>query len=283
MSVPTSPTCIAFAHANSYPAASYAPLLDLLRADREVIAFPKLGHDPRFPVTHRWPHLVAQYRQWLEQQGRGPYLLVGHSLGGYLSLMVAEQAPELAAGVILLDSPIIGGWKALLLGSVQRTPLVWKFSPARFAKVRRNHFPSLDEAFAHYRSKGVFKDFSDDALWHYVRAGTEPVPGATDGSLRLAFDRMEEARIYNGLPDHIPGVLKRLKSKRPDLPLALLYGTRSAEAKTVGLVHSRRFIAADRIIPVEGTHLFPLERPEETAALIAALLANAGLPGCLSG
>jgi hypothetical protein len=76
---------------------------------------------------------------------------------------------------------------------------------------------------------------------------------------------MEEARIYNGLPDHIPRVLTRLKAARPDLPLALLYGTRSTEAKTVGLVHSRRFIPADRIIPVEGTHLFPLERPEETA------------------
>lgn len=264
--------CIAFAHANSYPAASYAPLLGLLRAQREVIAFPKFGHDPRFPVTNRWPHLVDQYRQWLEQQGSGPYLLVGHSLGGYLSLMVAEQAPDLALGVILLDSPIIGGWKAMLLGTVQRTPLVWKFSPARFAKTRRNLFPSLDDAFAHYRSKAVFKDFSDEALWHYVRAGTEPTPDVTDGSLRLAFDRMEEARIYNGLPDHIPRVLNRLRAKRPDLPLALLYGTRSAEAKTVGLVHSRRFIPAERIVPVEGTHLFPLERPEETAAAISRVV-----------
>jgi pimeloyl-ACP methyl ester carboxylesterase len=271
MNVPPSPPCIAFAHANSYPAASYTPLLNELRAERELIAFPKFGHDPRFPVTNRWPHLVTQYRRWLEQQGSGPYLLIGHSLGGFLSLMVAEQAPDLATGVILLDSPIIGGWKALLLGAVQRTPLVWKFSPARFAKVRRNHFTSLDDAFAHYRSKTVFKDFSDESLWHYVRAGTEPAPNATDGSLHLAFDRMEEARIYNGLPDHIPAVLKRLKAKRPDLPLALLYGTRSTEAKTVGLVHSRRFIPANRIIPVDGTHLFPLERPEATARALGWL------------
>jgi pimeloyl-ACP methyl ester carboxylesterase len=37
--------------------------------------------------------------------------LVGHSLGGFLSLMCAARHPELARGVLLIDSPVLGGWR----------------------------------------------------------------------------------------------------------------------------------------------------------------------------
>ena len=36
----------------------------------------------------------------------------GMSLGGMLSVMVASRRPDLARGVLLLDSPVIGGWRA---------------------------------------------------------------------------------------------------------------------------------------------------------------------------
>ncbi len=37
-----------------------------------------------------------------------PAYFVGHSLGGFVSLMTAAQTPELARGVLLLDSPLLG-------------------------------------------------------------------------------------------------------------------------------------------------------------------------------
>jgi pimeloyl-ACP methyl ester carboxylesterase len=56
----------------------------------------------------------------VERQGE-PAFLVGHSLGGFLSLMCAARHPSLAQGVLLVDSPLLGGWKATALGAMKRT------------------------------------------------------------------------------------------------------------------------------------------------------------------
>ena len=63
------------------------------------------------------------------RQAGEPAFLVGHSLGGFLSLMCAARHPQLARGVLLLDSPLLGGWKATALGAMKRTQLVGSISP----------------------------------------------------------------------------------------------------------------------------------------------------------
>ncbi|MFN8953589.1 MAG: alpha/beta hydrolase, partial [Burkholderiales bacterium] len=52
---------IIFSHANSFPASTYQVLLDNLRQRGFVVdAVEKFGHDPQYPVTNNWPHLVQQ-------------------------------------------------------------------------------------------------------------------------------------------------------------------------------------------------------------------------------
>ena len=75
---------IIFSHGNSFPASTYKMMLDSLRQRGfQVDAIEKLGHDPQYPVTNNWPHLVQQLTQFVrDQQGEGePAFLVGHSLG----------------------------------------------------------------------------------------------------------------------------------------------------------------------------------------------------------
>jgi pimeloyl-ACP methyl ester carboxylesterase len=59
--------------------------------------------------------------------------LVGHSLGGILSVMAAARHPELARGVLMLDSPLIGGWRATTVGVAKRTQVVAPSRPAASA------------------------------------------------------------------------------------------------------------------------------------------------------
>ena len=51
------------------------------------------GHNPAYPVTANWPHLVQNDRHFgLHSE---PVILLGHSLGGILSLMAASRRPDL--------------------------------------------------------------------------------------------------------------------------------------------------------------------------------------------
>ncbi len=116
---------IVFSHANSFPAATYSVMFKNLRSRGFTVkAVDKFGHAPEYPVTDNWRHLVQQLHdfaaQHVEKQGE-PAFLVGHSLGGFLSLMCAARHPHLAKGVLLLDSPLLGGWKATALGAMKRT------------------------------------------------------------------------------------------------------------------------------------------------------------------
>ena len=118
---------IVFSHANSFPASTYRVLFKHLKTRGfEVSAVERYGHDPQYPVTSNWPHLVHQLADFatVQVQRLGqPVFLVGHSLGGFLSVMAAARHPELVRGVLLIDSPLIGGWKANVVSAVSYTHL----------------------------------------------------------------------------------------------------------------------------------------------------------------
>src|SRR5690606_35226166 len=57
--VPSRPL-IFFSHANSFPAGTYRKLFQQLSPRYRVEALDRYGHDPEFPVTDGWSHLVRQ-------------------------------------------------------------------------------------------------------------------------------------------------------------------------------------------------------------------------------
>jgi pimeloyl-ACP methyl ester carboxylesterase len=260
---------LVFAHANGFPAGTYARLFEAWRAaGRAVHAIEKLGHDPARPPGTRWLHLRAELAEFAEraaERSGGPVHLVGHSLGGFLSVLVAHKRPELVRGVVLLDSPIVAGWRARALQFGQATGLARRWSPGRIARRRRHEWPDADAAHAHFAGKPAFARFGEGVLGDYVRAGTRPAPGR---GVALAFDRDIEARIYDSLPNHIGRLLAR---KPLAAPVAFVGGTRSDEVRMVGLAATER-LTAGRVAFVEGSHLFPLEDPAGTAKAVLAWL-----------
>ncbi len=259
---------IVFSHANSFPAGTYAVLFKSLRArGYSVRAVDRFGHDTRWPVTDNWRHLVEQLHDLVqrETQRRGePAWLVGHSLGGFLSLMCAARHPDLARGVVLVDSPILGGWRASTLGVFKRTQLVGAVSPGAISRKRRNQWPSRDAALDHFRHKKAFARWQPQVLADYIDHGTHDEAGGRV----LSFDREIETAIYNTLPDNLDRFLKRHPLK---CPVAFIGGTRSAEMRQVGMSMTEQLVRG-RIMMLEGSHLFPMEKPLATAAAIEATL-----------
>jgi pimeloyl-ACP methyl ester carboxylesterase len=261
-------TLIVFSHANSFPAATYGVLFKSLRSRGFTVkAVDKYGHDPEYPVTNNWPHLVQQLHdvaaREVERHG-GPAFLVGHSLGGFLSLMCAARHASLARGVLLIDSPLLGGWKATALGAMKRTQLVGSISPGRVSRKRKNRWPTQQDAFDHFRHKKAFAHWDEQVLRDYVTHCTHD----EDGERVLSFDRDIETAIYNTLPDNLDRLLKRHPLR---CNVAFIGGRDSEEMKQVGTAMTVQ-VTRGRMMMLDGSHLFPMEKPVATAAAIEAAL-----------
>ena len=271
---------LVFSHANGFPAGTYRRLFELWRAAGwSVLAVERFGHDPAYPVTSNWPHLRDQLIALVDAQvaARAPVFLVGHSLGGYLSLLAACKRPGLAKGVVLLDSPVVAGWRAHGVQVAKATGLIKRVSPGRVSRTRRHRWPSAEEALAHFAGKSLFARWHPEVLRDYIQAGIEPDP--QQGGVRLRFDREIETRIYNTLPHHLGALLRR---HPPACPVHYLGGTRSAEGRQVGMAMTRA-IAQGRIAWMEGTHLYPMEKPDETAQAVLDAIAGLVEPRSASG
>ena len=261
---------IIFSHANSFPASTYKVLFkDLRSRGYAVKAVEKYGHDPRYPVSNNWPQVVQQlldFAKTVTAKSGEPAWLVGHSLGGYLSLMAATRTPELVRGVVLVDSPLVGGWRSTALGVMKTTQMFGSMSPGAVSKNRRNTWPSIEAAYEHFRHKKAFAKWDDAVLMDYVTHSTLEV----DSKRELSFDRDIETQFYNTVPDNLERLLARHPVKSP---VSFIGGLASHEMKQVGMAMTEK-VTKGRIAMLDGSHLFPMEKPAATAAAIEAALRN---------
>ena len=256
---------IVFAHANGFPAGTYEPIFDVWRAEGwRVEALPRFSHDARYPVTSNWPRLRDQLTDFIVANDLPGAMLVGHSLGGLVSLMAACKRPDLVGGLVMLDSPIVTGWRAHSVHMAKRARLIERVGPGAISRRRRHEWPSREAVHAHFAGKSAFARWDPRMLQAYVKAGFEE----SGDKVVLAVRREIETRIYNTLPHHVPALLKK---HPPRCAVGFIAGTRSAEMRQGGFASSHR-LAGDRWRWIEGTHLYPMERPDDTAMLVLELL-----------
>jgi pimeloyl-ACP methyl ester carboxylesterase len=250
-----------FSHANSYPAGTYRQLFALLGAHFDVRSFDMHGHDPAYPVDDGWRELTAELIAQLEQYDE-PAILVGHSLGGMLSLMAAYQRPELARCVVMLDSPVVAGWRALLWRFAKSAGWGDRFSPARLSWRRRTTWPDRAAAYEHFASKPIFAAWAPGVLADYLDNGLVPHP---DG-VQLRFSREIETAIYRTLPHDLGKTLDQYP-----VPVGFIGGTHSEELRLAGKAATRKLVGQD-LVMVEGGHLYPMEKPALTAQLVEEMV-----------
>lgn len=263
---------LVFSHGNSFPASTYAVMTaSLKKRGFSVKSIEKLGHDPKYPVTDNWPHMVQQLADFVQREsdkaGQAAYL-VGHSLGGILSLMCAAKHPALVRGVVLMDAPVIGGWRASALGAMKTTNLVGRLSPGAVSQHRKQVWADADAVYTHFKSKRTFAMWDDAVLRDYVNHGTHDVQEDGTAKRHLSFDRRIETQIYNTLPDSLDRHLKRHPLK---CPAAFVGGLQSQEMKTVGTSLTEK-VTQGRMAWIDGTHLFPMENPLAAAAAVEAAI-----------
>lgn len=253
---------IHFAHANGFPSKTYGKIFSVLENDFEINFLDRHAHNPEFPVSDGWEFLKKELRTEIETRYDQPIIGLGHSLGGLLHLLVAAEAPALYKQIILLDAPIISRLSSFGLKVMKRFKMSEKYSPAYQTKFRRNLWKDKTEAFAHFYKKEKFRRFDEDVLRDYIEHGTVE----HEKGIELFFKPKIEAEIYKTLPDFLP----KLRGKI-NFPVSYIGGTNSTEAKWAGIGFMRRKFLFNFYF-IDGTHLFPFEKPTETAKIIKSIL-----------
>ena len=260
------PPFLQFSHANGFPAGCYAAMFRGLEPRYRIGAIEAFGTDPRYPVTDGWPMLVRQLIDALERERGGePVIGVGHSLGAYLTFLAAAQRPDLFRAIVMLDAPVISALKGRLLGGAKRIGIVDRVTPAGATRDRRAEWASREEAKAHFRSRKLYRGFTDECLDDYVRHALV----LREDRYRLKIDPAIEYQIYRTIPHDMHAQLRRLQ-----VPAGFIGGMRSDILRRVGMAPMRGRVFLKRRVP--GGHLFPFEHPAETAAAIAGLLGELG-------
>ena len=262
-----------FAHANSFPAGTYRQYFEHLSSHFAIQALDLHAHNPRYPVQDGWHTLAQELVDELAARYARPVILVGHSLGGILCLMAAQARPDLVRCVVLLDSPVVGGWRGLLWRLLKNSPRRDRHSAAGHSQRRRQFWPSAQAAYQHYVGKEVFASWAPGVLQDYIDHGLAP---HADG-VQLRFTRANETEVYRSLPHHLGALVK----KRSAVPIGFIGGSESVECRRAGLAVTRKLVGRHfRQIP--GAHLFPMVSPElaaqATQEMIAALLADTARP-----
>jgi pimeloyl-ACP methyl ester carboxylesterase len=255
---------IHFAHANGFPAQTYTKLFSYLADDYTINYLERHGHNPKYPVTDNWSFLADELREEIKKHYHRKIIGVGHSLGGILHFLVAIENPELYKAIVLLDAPLISRLSGAGLKLLKRTKMIEKFSPARVTRFRRSIWQSKTEAFKHFSQKEKFNSFDEDVLRDYIEYGT--IDDAE--SVKLLFEPRIEAEIYRTIPDNFVKFRGKLK-----VPAIYIGGSFSREARLARLNSMRKHFPVDFYF-IEGTHLFPFEKPRETAELIKTALSK---------
>lgn len=248
---------LVFAHANGFPGGSYQSLLAPLADTFAVHSLERLGHHPDYPVSRNWKYLVDELLASLPPDGE-PVLGVGHSLGGLLMAMAALKRPERFYGVIMLDPPMLLGLDTWAMKAAKRLGLIDRLTPAKKTLSRRREWPSR-EAMAHsLRRRGLFRDFTAEALNDYVQAGSRLLD---DGRAALSFRPEVEVEIFRHLPDNMTRLPQTL-----GVPAVLVAGETSDLMTAARVQRIKR--RGMRVLSVPGSHMFPMEYPGPTREAI---------------
>ncbi len=250
---------IHFAHATGFNAQTYAPLLDSLDPSLDVYAMDARGHGlskaPADPKRLRtWKPYVRDLESLVATMPR-PTVLVGHSMGGTVSLVLAAANPGSIAGLVLVDPvlppPSVGWWLPLAraVGWTRRLPI------AGAAAKRTMEFSSKEAAIDNFVGKGAFRTWPRESIEAYVEGGTLP----SEKGVRLSCDRAWESQTFATATPRPLGYVKRLRC-----PTTLI--AREGSGPPLPEESRDAFIRArpdTRLVELKGaSHFMTMERPD---------------------
>ena len=228
-------------HGGSAHAHWWDHIAPVLAHDFHVLALDLRGHGDSSWVSgapaYQIEDYVADLTEFVSRLALPAFVLVGHSLGGFIAMSYASIYPSHVRALVVIDiGPRIGGSRIMRL--LQRMP-----SPVY-----------ADEADVYARFRLLPQETSaTPALLHHV--AWHSVRQQRDGCFALKFDRATLGREPRDLRAQLPSI---------HCPTLIFRGSESHNLSTEALAEMVRLCpqARGREIAGAGHHVF-LDKPEE--------------------
>jgi len=159
---------------------------------------------------------------------------------------------------VLMEPPIFMGAVAPMIGMAKIFGFVDRVTPAGKSLGRRDTWPSRQAAYDALRQKKLFRDFDEECFKDYLRYGLSD----GDGVVQLTVPVTTEVEIFRKTPTNSWSFRRQLA-----MPAAVI-GGETSEINASGLLDKLARKHHMLRLQVPGGHMFPLERPIETAAFV---------------
>ena len=252
---------VLFLHATGFTRGVWRPTAAALTDACHPIALDLRGHGATrtsLPAAG-WTEMAEDVEQLAAAEGWSGLLIVGHSLGGGVGILLARARPDLVAALILVEAPLrapTGGGSG---GNANQMVEV--------ALRRRYEWPSREDAAAHLRARSPYDSWHPEVFAGFVDAGLRGV--GDDGTVQLACARETEAAVFTG------SSMGELWAALPELECPVWIGrgtgSRGLGSTTAPDAASRPPRAYEWVAEGAG-HFVPLERPEWVEAMVREAL-----------
>lgn len=257
---------LVFAHANGVPSGSYKKYLAEFAGQYRLMPIPALGLD-RWPVGSNWSGLVDELEAFVAPLEK-PILGMGHSMGAVVMFMLAYRRPEWFSNVVMLDPPLINGWARPLFILAHAFGQIDRLTPAGKSLTRRHNWPDAESVQNYFTGRGMFKHFDPECLQDYIDSAV--VEG--DDGWNLLIPPLLEVEKFRQTPRNLN------RFKRSSVTSLVVNGSRTHPGFVSGATrHVRQHGMTHAQAP--GGHMFPLEKPIETAAVVKGWLQKESVPG----
>ena len=257
---------IHFLHANGYPPCAYDHILSSFDSDYlvKLSILRPLWENIGSPNFTGWDLFVDDYLNSIENEEN--IIGIGHSIGANILLKSALYMPEKFTKLILLDPTLfipikIKVWKILRQINCHQylSPLI------KAARNKRMTYNSFDQIFENYRKKNIFSKLNDKALSDYI----DSIIIDNDNGVEIKLSQKWENSIYRNGSIHDYWIWKNIKGFNIPIYVITPENNEFGHFNYGRLLKSRNNNFINLTIK-DSSHLFPLEKPDETAQLITS-------------
>ena len=248
---------IYFSHANGFNGLTYKTLLNKISPNQKIISYDLRGHGkstvPAEPEKLKsWQRYRDDLISILEKNNE-PSTLIGHSLGGTTSLLVAFKRPELVSKIILIDPVLLPLTYWLGTKAVQSIGLIEKVHPmVKGALTRKKNWGSKEEAFQYFSGKKLFRKVIPEAINDYIDGGIKKI---NENLYELNCNPKWEAATFK-----LTSGGNWFNLKKSNVPTKIILTPNSVVCSEKSQKKLKKSIAKIEFVTLENTtHMLPLE------------------------